>query len=131
MTLAKWDDGYVVYRDPRREDPLFYYLLKDDWANAVGIKVEPDYNERQAKNITIYLHLLRPLVANLEQRRVVYNRALPEILKFYPNSESITLRDEYLPEMMSDAEFRNLFVKVGFAPEQETTNRNELVWRRS
>ena len=44
-TIKEWPEGYLLSMDPRREDPLFYYMRGDDWERAIGLDIimpEPD-----------------------------------------------------------------------------------------
>ena len=51
-TLERWPDDYVLTRDPRREDPLFYYRQEGTWAEAVGFQVFPPYEESDAPEVS-------------------------------------------------------------------------------
>ena len=52
-SIKEWPDGYLLSMDPRREDPLFYYMKRDDWEHAIGLEVLPLYEERAAVEVTI------------------------------------------------------------------------------
>lgn len=55
MKLATWKDGFVFDTDPRREDPLYYYLLDGAWGSdsVVGFEIDPRYNEHKATSVCI------------------------------------------------------------------------------
>jgi hypothetical protein len=131
MIVAQWDDGYVLDTDPRREDPLYYYLPRDNWNDSVGIDVEPPYDEAQAKAATIAIfaaHRSRPVVATLEARKPILLRVLPVLIKRFPNCGRFTVRDEFLAAMLP--EMNDVFKQANFMPDQAKPDAKEQVWRR-
>ncbi len=48
----RFPDGDSIEQDPRGEDPLVYYVPGGDWARAVGLEIEPLYEERRAQSVT-------------------------------------------------------------------------------
>ncbi len=53
INLAEWPDNRVLYTDPRREDPLYYYKSREGWSFVIGFEVAPMYEEYDATSVTI------------------------------------------------------------------------------
>ena len=44
----RFPDGDSIEQDPRGQDPLVYYVPDGNWARAVGVEIEPLYEEDKA-----------------------------------------------------------------------------------
>lgn len=55
MNIA-FADGSQLNQDPRREDPLFYYVRAADWSDAIGFLVLPEYAEHAARSVTLQVY---------------------------------------------------------------------------
>lgn len=88
MQLSKWDDGFRIDTDPRREDPLFYYRRGEEWSSAIGVQVDPAYEEHQAAEVVVRVFPQhKALLAHFsdEEVEVLYGRIVKSLLKEYPN----------------------------------------------
>ena len=52
-TLQRWEDGAALETDPRREDPLYYYVMSGDWASAFGFRVDPVGQESRTEAVSV------------------------------------------------------------------------------
>jgi len=132
MNLAKWDDGYIFHADPRREDPLYYYLRDGAWGSAIGIEVDPLYEEHTASHVTIRVwpqHL--PREAGLETRewRDMYPRVVSVLLRRFPKWSSVTLQSSRLRELAELGLLAAAFTQAGFS--QSISASNEQTWTRT
>ena|SRR6187455_2214376 len=75
---ATFDDGDVIDQHPTKEDPVIYYVPSGEWARAIGMLVNPLYEEGRAAKVASSLlatsnlsaaddATLRRLVARLVQ----------------------------------------------------------------
>jgi hypothetical protein len=48
----RFSNGDTIEQDPRREDPVVYYVPAGDWARAIGIEIAPLYEEHRATTVT-------------------------------------------------------------------------------
>jgi hypothetical protein len=122
---AKWDDGYVLYTDPRREDPLYYYMRERGWGSAVGFEVAPLYEEHAAIRVSIRVwsgHLQREADMNTAVRRDMYHRVVSSLLQRFPNWSNVTLQSIYLPEITEQGLVSSAFTEAGFSRSMSTTN---------
>src|SRR5262245_39846378 len=103
MKRAKWNDGYVLDTDPRREDPLYYYMRGSDWGSALGLRVEPAYQEHKATKVCICVfreHEAREAGMQPTERKEMYSRIIPVLVTRFPKWSQITLRSAYLSDLM-------------------------------
>ncbi len=118
MKLAKWDDGYIFDMDPRREDPLYYYLKDKGWgSSAIGIEVEPMCEEHKVTTVSIKIwrdHLSREAEMNITERCKMYSRIIPVLLARFPNWLQVTLQSSFLPEIMEHSSLSEAFTEAGF-----------------
>jgi len=131
MKLAKWEDGYVFEADPRGEDPLYYYMLDGGWGSAIGIEVEPLYEEHAASRVTIRVwpeHLPRWADLDAAQRRNVYPRVVSVLLRRFPKWSSVTLQSAHIPELTERGLVSAAFTEAGFSHSVSTSN--EETWTR-
>lgn len=132
MKLAKWDDGYVFDADPRREDPLYYYMQDGGWGSAIGIEVAPLYEEHTASRVTIRVwpdHLPREAGLDAAERRDMYPRVVSVLLRRFPKWSSVTLQSSHIPELAEHGLVSAAFTKAGFSHSMSTTN--EETWTRA
>ena len=131
MKLAKWDDGYVLDSDPRREDPLYYYMREGTWGSAIGIEVSPLYEEQAASKVTIRVwpeHLLREASLNTAERCEMYPRIVSVLLRQFPKWSTVTLQALHISELVKDGQILSMFTKMGFSLTSSTTD--EETWTR-
>jgi len=132
MKLAKWDDGYLFDADPRREDPLYYYMREGGWGSAIGIEVAPLYHEHSASRVTIRVwpeHLPREAGLDAAERRDMYPRVVSTLLGRFPKWSSVTLQSAYIPELGAHGLVSAAFTEAGFSRSMSTTN--EETWTRA
>jgi hypothetical protein len=133
MKLAKWDDGYVFDADPRREDPLYYYLQEGGWGSALGFEVDPLYEEHTATSVSIRVwseHLPREAGMDAAERREMYHRVIPILLRRFPKWSRVTLQSSYLPEIMEQDSLPAAFTAAGFSRTMSITP-NEQTWTKA
>ncbi len=102
-TLERWPDGYVLTRDPRREDPLFYYRQEEIWAGAIGFHVLPPYEESAAPEVSISVfvdHLAREQSLDMTDRRRMYVRVIPALAAHHDVWKRVVLRAQDLTEIL-------------------------------
>jgi len=132
MKLAKWNDGYILDADPRREDPLYYYLLEGGWGAAIGIEVAPLYEEHEATQVVIRIwpaHLPREASLSAVDRCTMYPRVLSILLRRFPKWSSVTLQSDYIPELTELGLVAAAFTEAGFTRGAATTN--EETWTKA
>ncbi|WP_395742729.1 hypothetical protein [Prosthecobacter sp.] len=132
MQLAKWDDGYVFDADPRREDPLYYYMRDGGWGSAIGIEVAPLYEEHTASRVTIRVwpeHLPREAGLEAAVKRDMYSRVLSVLLRRYPKWSSVTLQSNHIPELAEHGLISSAFMEAGFSRSMFTTH--EETWTKA
>jgi hypothetical protein len=83
----RFTDGDAIDQDPRREDPLVYYVRGGDWLQAVGLEIDPPYEEHEATQVRsrVYTdHQAR--LSGLDQAavRLVIERLVNALSKAYP-----------------------------------------------
>lgn len=88
MKIGKWDDGYSLDADPRREDPLYYYLKDKDWSGALGIAVDPMCHEHEVAEVRISIfgnHSGRYAGMTSEEQGTMLTRIIDSLLKRHRN----------------------------------------------
>ena len=118
MKLAKWDDGYVLETDPRREDPLYYYMREGGWGSAVGIEVSPLYDEHAKTKVTIRVwlsHLPREAGMISAERCEMFRRVVSVLLLRFPRWSHVTLQTTYMAELVGRGEVAVIFKEAGFS----------------
>ena len=131
MKLAKWDDGYVLDADPRREDPLYYYMRDGGWGCAIGIEVSPLYEEHTALTVTIRIwpeHLPREAGMDAAERLEMYPRVVSVLLRRFPQWSSVTLQTTRISELRDSGRVSVAFEEAGFA--RIASAANEETWTR-
>ena len=124
MKLVKWDDGYVLEQDPRREDPLYYYMRPNDWDTAIGWEVEPLYHEHSARKVSIRIyekHLPQEAGLDPQERQQMYQRMIPVLLKRHRKWQHVTLHTSHLSEVLHDSALAAAFTAAGFIPGTSAT----------
>ena len=133
MKLAEWEDGFVLNADPRRADPLYYYMRDEVWDSAIGLEVEPRYEEQTATEVTLSVfseHLAREKGMAAPERRKMYGRVISVLLRCFPKWSRVTLRSDYLPEILEEGSVQAAFKAAGFAP-GEIISRREQSWTKA
>jgi hypothetical protein len=95
MKIAKWSDGYVLDIDPRREDPLFYYVKDGAWGTAIGFAADTLYEEHRAREVVLQVwekHAAREASLEEEERKLMYVRAIPALTAHFKNWQRLTIR---------------------------------------
>ena len=129
MKLAKWDDGYVLDADPRREDPLYYYMQEGGWGSALGIEVAPLYEEHTATRVSIRVwpeHLPREAGMEAVERRDMYHRVVYVLLSRFPKWSQVTLQSSYLTEITEQGLVSGAFAAAGFS--RSISKASEETW---
>ena len=125
MKLAEWNDGYIFDADPRREDPLYYYLRDGAWHSAIGIEVEPLYEEHKAARVTIRVwpdHLPREAGLEAIARRDMYPRVISALLSRFRGWSAVTFESPRILEIRGDGLVSAEFKKAGFSCSVSTTD---------
>ena len=133
MKLAKWDDGYVFDADPRREDPLYYYMREGGWGSALGIEVDPLYEEHTASCVSIRVwpeHLPREAGMDSSEIHQMYPRVISVLLARFPKWSRVTLQSSHLPALIERSSLSAAFTAAGFSHIMRTTP-NEQTWTKA
>ena len=118
--------------DPRREDPLYYYLREKGWGSAIGFEVAPLREEETASEVTIRVwpeHLAREADMDAAERLAMYPRVVSAFLSRFPNWSSVTLQSSRLPEFAELGLLGAAFARAGFSPSSSASN--EATWTRT
>jgi hypothetical protein len=133
--IESWPDGWILNMDPRREDPLFYYLHGDDWSHAIGIQVLPLYQERTAPRVAISVfskHRDREMSLDTAERERMYERALPALAARHESWSEIRLTATDLPAILKSGSVARELERLGFrkaaSPDPEP---DSVTWSRS
>ena len=132
MKKARWSDGYVVNADPRREDPLYYYMQGDAWNSAIGFETEPLYHEHEGTDVTIGVfgdHRVRESALSPAAREEMYCRVLSVLLARFPKWLRVKVRSAYLPDLLGSPALGAVFEAEGFAP--SGVGEGACEWRRA
>ncbi len=133
MKLAKWDDGYVLDADPRREDPLYYYMREGGWGSALGIEVDPLYKEHDAISVSIRVwpeHLPREAGLSCEEQLQMYPRVISTLLNRFPKWSRVTLQTYRLSELLEHSSLPTVFTAAGFSSSMSTAP-DENTWTKA
>ena len=131
MKLAKWSDGYVLDTDPRREDPLYYYMQEGAWGSTIGFEVDPPYEEHKAIHVCIRVfldpaHKFREAEMDKTKRQEMYCRVISELLGRFGRWLRVKLQSSYLSDIMLDGSLATIFKAAGFSPAENT--QDEITW---
>jgi len=132
MKVAKWDDGYVLETDSRREHPLFYYMLRDGWKDAVGFRVDPMYQEQEAIEVSISVfpdHRDREDCLSPAEREEMYCRVVSALLARFPKWSPVGLRSTHFSQL-SGTPLAEAFETAGFV-RTNGKGSDEFRWRRA
>jgi hypothetical protein len=102
MKIAKWSDGYVVDIDPRREDPLFYYVKDGAWGTAIGFAADALYEEHRAREVALQVwgkHAAHEACLEGEERKLMYVRVVPALAAHFRNWQRLTIRGTKLADI--------------------------------
>lgn len=105
MKIAKWSDGYVVDIDPRREDPLFYYVKDGAWGTAIGFEADALYEEHRAREVALQVwqkHTALEASLEEEERKLMYVRAIPALAAHFRNWQRVTVRGGKLTAILPE-----------------------------
>jgi hypothetical protein len=133
MKLTNWNDGYVLETDPRREDPLYYYMRDGVWGSGVGLEVDPLYKEHKATEVCIRVfqeHQAREAAMVPAERKEMYHRIIPVLVARFPNWSQVTLHTHYLPDLMEGGSLSEMFAALGFVCPTEVGT-NEIICTRT
>lgn len=128
----KWDDGSVLDTDPRREDPLFYYLTKGDWSKAIGFEVLPLYEEAGAEQVQISVfanHRPREAAIGDSEREQLYVRAIPALAKRHRKWRQLTLNAIDLDQILASGALTDELQRLGFR-RLIGSGRDQAAWSR-
>lgn len=131
-SLAAWNDGSSLRRDPRGEDPLYYYLSGDDWSGAIGFEILPLWEERCAQRVEIMLRAEdRPRLKSLsdERQTEIYSRTVPSIVKQFPHWQQVTLRFPSPERALDNRDLEAKMEGLGFSLMPSVAS-DERVWLR-
>jgi len=131
-SIKEWPDGYLLGMDPRREDPLFYYMKGDDWEHAIGLEVLPLYEERTALEVTISVwagHRDRETSLEAREREQMYDRSLPALAAYHDRWREIRLVAENIAAITESGVLANEMQQLGFSPTRSSTP-NSVTWTR-
>ncbi len=126
MLLAEFADDYLIYSESRREDPLYYYMKKDDWNSAIGFEVDPLYKEHSERNVTIKVfkdHQDGFDSLNDVDKLKTVRRLLESLMDYFKHWKTINIegtlstiieRDVTFPKTINDFEMRSIGDKIQF-----------------
>jgi hypothetical protein len=117
-SIQEWPDGYLLSMDPRREDPLFYYMEGDDWEHAIGLEVLPLYEERTAPGVSISVwegHRDREAALAARDREQMYVRSLSALAAYHDRWHEIRLVTEDIAAILGSGALANELVRLGFS----------------
>ncbi len=115
--LAEWSDGCVVDTDPRRDDPLYYYMRRDAWDSAIGVEVFPLYEEHAVNDVSVRVwpsHAERVARLDLPDRLQMHCRIVSTLLARFPNWAVVTLHAPELGDLIEDHSLLAAFEAGGF-----------------
>ena len=81
--------------DPRREDPLFYYVKDGAWGTAIGFEADALYEEHRAREVALQVwekHAAREASLGEGERKLMYVRAIPALSAHFKNWQRLTVR---------------------------------------
>jgi len=133
MKAGGWNDGYSLDRDPRGEDPLYYYLKDSDWDSAIGFEIDPPYGERQAASVTIRVfsrHRAREASMESGTRKVMYQRVIPCLVARHRRWQYVTLESGYFDEVTAGGDLARALCDLGFCDGNGGPARGPI-WRRT
>jgi hypothetical protein len=116
MILKKWDDS-TLDCDSRREDPLYYYRPSHGWEGAIGIQIDPLYEEDKASEITIKVfdeHSGRVDGHPEEFVLQMYTRLLSILTARFPQWTQITLSSPVAKTLKENKEINKILMVNGF-----------------
>jgi len=119
MKIASWNDGSVIEIDPRREDPLLYYLKDREWASSVGFEALPLYEEHRSVDVTLGIwrdHIYREAALDDDSRQQMYLRVIPALATFFKNWKRITVRLPKTPDITEALSSKLGFMKFSSSP---------------
>jgi hypothetical protein len=133
VTLARWDDGYVLMQDSQRDDPVYYYAQRpDDVSAAIGFVVEPVFQEESRPNVTISFasgdHRARAGRLQSAARRILFVRVLQTLVAKYPHWTSIKWKTEDGDRDVA-AELSAVMAQLGFRRTPDSSP-HRPVWER-
>lgn len=131
-SIKEWPDGYLLSMDPRREDPLFYYMKRDDWEHAIGLEVLPLYEERAAVEVTISVwvgHRDREAALAARDRELMHVRSLSALAAYHDRWAEIRLVAENMAEIMESGALANELKRLGFSQTPSVTP-DSITWTR-
>ena len=131
-TIKEWPEGYLLSMDPRREDPLFYYMRGDDWERAIGLELLPLYEERTAPRVSISVwagHRDRETALAARDREQMYVRSLSALVTYHERWSEIRLVAENIDEIMKAGTLANELKRLGFSLTPSSTP-NSVTWTR-
>jgi hypothetical protein len=130
--IQEWPDGYLLSMDPRREDPLFYYMRGDDWEHAIGLEVLPLYEERTAPRVSISVwagHRDREDALDARKREQMYVRSLSALAGYHGRWHEIRLVTEDIAAILESGALTNELKRLGFSLTPSSTP-NSVTWTR-
>ncbi len=88
-----FSDGDCIYQDPRREDPLIYYLPAGDWKRAVGLEILPLYEEHEAESVILHFyegHTARLQLMSDSDLLLIIQRYAHTVSKYFIHWKNLT-----------------------------------------
>ena len=131
--LRKWSDGHVLNTDDRREDPLFYYLMRKEWTKAIGFQVLPLYEEATAEQVEISIfvkHRQSESALCEAERELMYVRSIPILAEFHRKWKRITVKGVNLQCIFKSGILITEMHRLGFEP-IPGADPDEAVWSRA
>lgn len=131
-SIKEWPDGYLLGMDPRREDPLFYYMKGDDWEHAIGLEVLPLYEERTAVEVSVSVwagHRDREAALSAREREQMYVRSLSAMAAYLDHWGEIRLVAKNMAEIMESGALASELKRLGFS-QTPSSARDSVTWTR-
>jgi hypothetical protein len=133
MKLAEWSDGFVLNTDPRRDDPLYYYMPRDPWGSAIGIEVSPLYEEHNTREVSVQVwpsHVGRVTGMSAADRLQMYCRTVSTLLARFPQWTVVTLNASDLGDLIEHPSLAEVFAVAGFS-QHPLLDSNQRRWAKA
>jgi hypothetical protein len=115
---ADFSDKDRIYQDPRREDPLIYYLPAGDWSRSIGLEILPLYEERKSKSVTLRFfedHLARLRSMTDSELTLIIQRYAHSLSKSFKHWKDLTIEfPDWLVGRIGEGAILQPFINAGW-----------------
>jgi hypothetical protein len=127
-----FSDGDSIRQDPRREDPLIYYLPAGEWSRAIGMKILPSYEEHEAKSVIIRFwedHLASLQLMSDSELVLIIQRYAHTLSKWFSRWKDLTIEfPDWLVVRVGENAILQTFVDAGW--QLQSKDINSFQWKR-